>query len=108
MDLVNEIIKIMNAYTPEDINNFCLFWLGSPCSNINENIEDNDVTKWPFYNMLLRQWPTEDFGTIIDYFQRYLYLFHSDATEKCGDTADELRKDNTPPSMRIRAVRVRK
>ena len=32
------------------------------------------VQKWVYYIMFLRQWPTEDFGTFIDYFQRHFAI----------------------------------
>ena len=90
LDVVKELIKVMNAYAPEDVSKFCNKIVGISCLEEYESIKKNDVTKWVFYIMLLRQWPTQDFGTFIDYFQRYLYMFHSDTPGECGVMAEAL------------------
>ena len=100
LDVVKELIKAMNAYSQENVFKFCNDILDYTCSDKYDLIYIENsyktVTKWVFYIMLLRQWPTEDFGTLIDYYQRYLYMFHWEAPQQCEIIVEELRKEKSP------------
>ena len=112
--VVQDIVKIMNAYAPEDLYQFCNDILDSSCSNDYAGPKIvrpyKDVTKWVFYITLLRQWHTEDFGTFIDYFQRYLYMFDPETLPSMacyGDLVERIRKEKRPSSIQLKAIRAR-
>ena len=92
----------MNVYLLEDVNQFCQDILDKQCSNKYKSMhkKHQDVKNWVFYIMLLRQWPTKDFGTFIDYFQRFLYMFQQFKNPfECLIMQEKIRKEKRLPTI---------
>ena len=100
---MTELLKSMNVYLLEDVNQFCQDILDKQCSNEYKSMHKKyqDVKNWVFYIMLLRQWPTKDFGTFIDYFQHFLHMFHElKNIFECGSMHGEIRKEKWLPTIK--------
>ena len=100
---VSELLKSMNIYELEDVNKFCQDILDEQCTNIYKSMHRKykDVETWVFYIMLLRQWPTKDLGTFIDYFQRFLHTFQQlKAPFECGLVEEDIRKEKRLPTIK--------
>ena len=94
-------MRSMNVYGLEDVNKFCQDILDKQCSNMYKSMHKKyeDVKNWVFFIMLLRQWPTKDFGTFIDYFQRFTYMFQLETPLECGIVQEEIRKEKRLPTI---------
>ena len=98
---MTELLKSMNVYGLEDVNQFCQdildeFYDEYECSNTYKSLhkEYQDIKNWVFYIMLLREWPTKDFGTFIDYYQHFFFTFQQLKNPyECRNIREETRKE---------------